>query len=105
MTVTQIHTRGDIEWTAVRSKTGDQWILTCDQLGLVLEASSLEEFGGLIEEATRALFESLVEDCELDAFLREKNWKAVSHDDGSQELDFDVPWTLHRRLTDASYTD
>jgi hypothetical protein len=60
-----------------------------------MEADSLDELHGVIPEAIHLLMIDLLEDNELDKYLRERGWQALnmpSRPDG--DVQFDVPWQL-----------
>jgi len=85
----------NILWEAKQSSASKRWIAVCDSLNLVLEADSTDELHSLIGEAMHLLLLDLLEDNELDAFLRERGWQSVP--DSVQQADgveFDVPWQL-----------
>ena len=52
----------------------DQWIGVCEELGLSVQASNLDTLRSVFEEAMILLITDLVEDGELDEFLRAKGF-------------------------------
>ena len=60
-----------------------------------MEADSLDELHGLIPETIHLLMVDLLEDNELDRYLRDKGWQAVGVPaSGDGDVEFDVPWYL-----------
>ncbi|MDE0411511.1 MAG: hypothetical protein OXI37_04765 [Gammaproteobacteria bacterium] len=90
-----------LQFIAVKSSVSDRWVLTCDSLGVALEANSPNEFSGLIEECLDALFNDLKNDNELDVFLDHKGWNRVEYAE-STGRDFDIPWMLTK---ESPYSD
>lgn len=71
--------KSQIQWKAFRSPTGKVWIAQCDPLGLTVEAKTLDElYSSAIPEALRDLLTDLIEDGDLDEFLREMGWDKVN---------------------------
>jgi hypothetical protein len=94
---TVIQINANLQWRAERGVHSDRWIGFCDPLGIVTEAGSLDELHSLIPEAIHLLMIDLLEDKELDAFLRERGWTAsppVHTSTGGKEPEFHVPWFL-----------
>jgi hypothetical protein len=84
-----------VEWRAKRSATSERWIGECEALNLSMEADTLDELHGLIPETIHLLMVDLLEDNELDRYLKEKGWRAIgipAKPDG--DIEFDVPWYL-----------
>ena len=85
----------ELSWSARPTIDGNRWIVSCDPLGIDLEANNRDEIAGLIEESLDLLFLDLLEDNELEQFLSDRGWsmdQSVSGGDGG--VDFDVPWQL-----------
>ena len=98
MTTIQIQAR--LAWLA-RKNTRGVWIGVCDALGLTLEAATDSDLKSLIEETHHTLFLDLLEDGELDAFLRDRGWQAMGplpthFPDGG--VRFDVPYEVREAL-------
>lgn len=64
-------------------------------MNLVLEADTTDELRSLINESVQLLLLDLLEDNELDDFLRKHGWALASEvvRDGDN-VRFDVPWEL-----------
>lgn len=89
-----------LAWTAHRSTSGSVWIAECDALGLVLEATTLDELHSLIPEALRELLTDLITDGDLDEFLLSKGWSAVDIPplrDFVRGGDAPLPWNMTTR--------
>lgn len=94
-----------IGWQAFRSTSNDVWIAQCDALGLTLEAKTLDDLHSLIPEALSDLLTDLIEEGDLDAFLREKGWSAVDISplrDFAEGGETGLPWflTMQEELDD-----
>jgi hypothetical protein len=85
-------------WNVERTPSGNL-VAACDEVGLTMQAESQDELASLIHEGLYALFADLLEDGELDAFLRARGWGVraplplTMPEDGVQ---FDVPFRLER---------
>jgi hypothetical protein len=85
----------NIVWHAKRSEMSKRWIGVCEALNLSMEADSLDELHCVIPEAIHLLMVDLMEDNELDRYLRDKRWTASSVPNQAQgEVEFNVPWEL-----------
>ena len=95
MTTITIEVESDLQWTAVHTRSG-VWVAECEALGVTMEGDSLDDLHAVIGEACGALFADLLEDGELDEFLRSRGWRASELPDASagQEVEFEVPWYL-----------
>ena len=95
---TNITIRTLLQWMVTVLPSG-RWLGVCDALGVTAEGSDETELRGLIEETQYTLFLDLLEDGELDQFLRERGWNTGAPiptrmpDDGVQ---FEVPFKLVR---------
>lgn len=69
----QINIQANLAWAVHRSEAGNL-IAECEPLGLTLQAESDEELRSLIAEAQHVLFLDLLEDGELEGFLRRHGW-------------------------------
>ena len=90
-----IEVESTLHWTAVHTESG-VWVAECEALGLTMEGDSLDDLHGVIGEACGTLFADLIEDDELDEFLRSRGWRASGLPDApaGQEVEFEVPWRL-----------
>ena len=85
-----------LEWRATRCSETQYWVAECAPLGLVMEAPSLDELDGLIEEASYLLFSTLLQDGQFDNFLRARGWQAsnVPENPEDDKIGFSIPWSL-----------
>ena len=84
-----------MEWRAQRSPTSNRWIAVCDALNLSMEADSLDELHSLIPETIHLLMTDLLEDNELDQYLKDKGWQATGVPPlPERDVSFEVPWYL-----------
>lgn len=94
--VVQIQMQSNLQWAVKR--TANRVIAVCEPLNLVLDADTLEELPGIINEGLHLLFIDLLMDNELDAFLRARGWNALGVPNQipeGDEVQFDVPWNLN----------
>jgi hypothetical protein len=85
----------NIVWQAKRSEMSRRWIGVCDALNLSMEAESLDELHSVIPEAIHLLMVDLLEDNELDQYLRDRHWTASGVPQQTHgDVKFDVPWEL-----------
>lgn len=90
-----IKIQANIQWQAKQSASTNRWICVCEPMNLVLEADSMEEIPSLINEAMHLLLVDLLEDNELDEYLRARGWQAhPSTKPKGDGVEFDVPWQL-----------
>ena len=61
----------------MRVADSDVWIGECDALGVIVEGKSLDDVQTATDEALSLLFEDLLEDNELDDFLRDRGWALI----------------------------
>ena len=88
---------GTVECIAHLMKSG-KWIGECEALGIIIESDDLNDLYGQFHEAFKLLMRDLMEDGELDAFLKTMGWTAdssVLHDAAAQDDPASVvPWTM-----------
>ena len=99
MITVEINVQTTLEWAASPSKSCNRWIAECEALGIAMEGETLDELHSLIDEACFALFHDLLNDGELDQFLRARGWTAVNLPNGpvDDHVEFSVPWNLVTR--------
>lgn len=94
MATETIFINANLVWHAKQSDAR-HWIGVCDALNLAMEAESLDELHGLIPESIHLLMLDLLQDNELDAFLRERGWHASNIPAPTDDdVQFEVPWEL-----------
>jgi hypothetical protein len=96
MAIVQIQAKAQVQWRAQKSPTSKRWIGVCEPMNLVMEADSLDELHGVIDEAMQLLLVDLLRDNELEQFLREHGWRArdIPVQAKPEDVRFDVPWEL-----------
>ena len=85
---TMIRAKGQVQCTAYESPESGRWIGECEDLGLAVEADDLDGLRRIFGEALHLLFTDLIEDGELDAFMRARGWEP------EDDLTDHVPWEL-----------
>jgi hypothetical protein len=85
-----------LEWIARRSSTSNRWIGSCDALNLSTEADTLDELHSLIPEAIHLLMIDLLQDDELEDYLKKRGWVATNIPPNHQvpDVEFNIPWQL-----------
>ena len=98
MTVTRVEGRGQLVWTSVRAKGGN-WVAVCESLGLTIQSETWVHLMDDIAHALNALFTDLLQEGELDRFLRERGWQIIGPSPSKpDDTWFDVPFSA--RATD-----
>lgn len=89
-----VHIEGETNWFVSTTKSGT-FMAACPSLKLVLEADTYAELSRTVEEGLGLLFEDLLEDGELEQFLRERSWRLRDPlPDDHAGLCFDIPFYL-----------
>ena len=92
--IIRIQVDGQVQWQVCKTDTG-HWVAMCEPFGLTMEGESLDELYDNIGESVQLLFEDLLDDGELDSFLKARGWTAqpleVEKDGG---VEFAVPFEL-----------
>ena len=88
-----INIHANVIWRAIQSKRSTVWIADCGDLGLVVEADSLDDLYSSIIENMELLFSDLLEEGDLDEFLCEKGWQ-YSGNTKTPEPRFYIPWHM-----------
>ena len=94
-TVRKVTIEANVGWRAQRSTTSQRWIGVCEELNLSMEADSLDELHSLIPETMHLLMIDLLEDNELDQYLRDRGWRSnqiPAHD--RDDIEFEMPWHM-----------
>lgn len=95
MTVVRFQIGANVSWRVFRSSTSDMWIGANDDLGQVVQGSTIDELHRAINGLMNDLLLGLMQDDELDGFLRARGWRPVTPipreipEDG---IVFDVPY-------------
>lgn len=86
--------QANVAWRVSQSAP-NRWIAVCDELNMSTEGESLDEIHSLIPETMDLLFSDLLNDSELEAFLRERGWSTQAPlPRDTQNVDFDLPWQM-----------
>lgn len=93
-TGTTIRIYATMDWRAERSEEDGGWVGVCKQLGITTEAETLDELHSLAPEAMEFLFLDLLEDGELEEFLKQKGWKYSREGVDTPGPKFHIPWQL-----------
>jgi hypothetical protein len=91
-----LHLQANLQWRARQNPDTSRWIGICDPMNLSMEAATLDELHGVINETIQLVLTDLLHDNELDAYLKAHGWTATNLHDVRIEEDvcFDVPWEL-----------
>ena len=88
-----INIHANVIWLATQSKKSTVWVANCGDLGLVVEADSLDDLYSSIVENMKLLLSDLLEEGDLDKFLGERGWQ-YSGNTKTPEPRFYIPWHL-----------
>jgi hypothetical protein len=96
MKKTIVSIESKVQWQVARSATSGRWIGVCQPMNLAMEANSLDELSEVIKESIHLLLIDLLQDNELDQFLRDRGWTALNMPrcDVTGDVEFDVPLEL-----------
>lgn len=108
-----MHQRGAMEVTikadnlmwVVKPVRSGRLVAWCDPLGLTIEGDSEADLASMIQEAMHELFVDLLEDGELEQFLRDRGWNALTPIPArmpEQGIVFDVPYATRREALRAA---
>ena len=94
--VVTVELESQLEWQATKSESSGRWVGVCDAMNLSMEADSLDDLRSLIDETMQLVLIDLLEDNELDQFLRAHGWRVerLPTKHSVQKVSFDVPWHL-----------
>ena len=99
MTIVQVEGQVRLPWAVTRAKGGN-WVAVCQPLGLTIQSDTWAHLMEDIAQALNALFVDLIQEGELDRFLREHGWRLVGPVPSKpDEAWFDVPFEP-TRMTD-----
>lgn len=88
-----IETAGQLAWLVRREPSG-RWLAECKEMGLATEATSLDELYSVIWETIELTLCDLLEENELDAYLRERGWTAERQGETADDVQFNLPWQM-----------
>ena len=96
MNIIRIETRAELPWAVIRAKGGN-WVAACDPLGLTVQSDTWAHLMEDIAQALNALFLDLLQEGELDRFLRDRGFQAISPlPSKPDDTWFDVPFSASR---------
>lgn len=84
----------NLQWRAEMDARTGVWVAACEPLRQAVQADSWAELCATMNEAMNELFLDLLEDGELDAFLRANGWQqnmSIPPQVPPEGLTFDVP--------------
>lgn len=92
----KIEIEAHLQWTHGTDVATGHLVATCDALNLVMSGVDREDLQANIAETLSLFFRALLQDGELDEFLRARGWRMTGSssdlDDGDVEIN--VPWEL-----------
>ena len=93
----RLRAKDTVECIAHSMESG-KWLGECEPLGICIESDDLNDLYGQFREAIALLIRDLMEDGELDAFLKARGWTPDSgwlHDAAAQDDPAAVvPWQM-----------
>ena len=86
----------NVPWHARRSSSSERWVGVCDAMNVSTEAESLDELHSVIDETMQLLLVDLLQDNELEQFLRDRGWRASNMPEAgsAEDVEFEVPWEV-----------
>jgi hypothetical protein len=106
--MTVITLQSQLLWRAAQTPSGN-WMGICDAMNIAVEADNLDQLHSIIPETINLLFLDLLQDGEVNQYLRERGWNEEIPASAMQSLsqgnvEFDVPWqlVLAERTRDSS---
>lgn len=96
-TVTLVRQEGQasVQWRATKSKSSKRFVALCEPMNVSLEANSIDELYSMIPEAIHLLMRDLLEDDEIQPFLREIGWRFPGElPKPTEDVRIQVPWEL-----------
>jgi hypothetical protein len=95
MPIIAVQMSGRIQWVAKQSPLSRRWVGICEPMNLTTEADSLDELFSVIDETMQLVLRDLLEDNELNGYLRDMGWTAaIPAGPAPHDAEFDVPWVL-----------
>jgi hypothetical protein len=96
-TVTLVRQRGQatVQWHTTKSTQSKRFVALCEPMNLSIEANSLDELYSIIPETIHLLMRDLLEDNEIQPFLKEIGWQFPGElPKPSEDVRIQVPWEL-----------
>jgi predicted RNase H-like HicB family nuclease len=97
MTIVKIE--ANVEWKFFRA-TGGNWVAVCDPLGLTVQSDTHANLMEDIALTLNAVLKDLLEERQLEQFLRDRGWRPVqgSLPTAPDDVYFDVPFAATRLM-------
>lgn len=94
-----VHINAQVQWVFTQDAPSGRWVAVCDPLGLTVEGHTHAEMREHIDEAINLVLKNMVVTGEIERFLRERGWRAMSKMPSPREMadervQFDVPIEL-----------
>jgi hypothetical protein len=96
-TITLVHQKGQakVQWRTTKSTASKRFVGVCDPMNLSIEANSLDELYSMIPETIHLLMRDLLDDNEIEPFLREIGWQFPGElPKATEDVRIQVPWEL-----------
>ena len=95
--IIRIETRAQLVWSTYRDRN-NWWIAVCDPIGLTVQGETWGELVEGIHQSMHLMLKALHERGELEAFLRQRGWSAItSGPQPRKDVRFDIPFTFADR--------
>lgn len=80
-----------VDWVCIHDTSCGKWVGICNDLSLTVQADDQRELHSIIWESMDYLLKSLVEEKNLDSFLREHGWAARSYPECDSDILSRIP--------------
>jgi len=89
-----IHINANVTWNAFRGPSG-AWVGVCDPLGLTVGGDTWSELLEASSQAIDLLLQDLLEESELESFLRTRGWLPTTPLPAlGEDVSFDLPFFM-----------
>ena len=96
MNIIQVEGRGQFPWTVIRAQ-GGHWVAVCEPFGLTIQSDTWASLMEDIAHALNALLADLLEEGELDRFLKDRGFRLVGPPPSKpDDTWFDIPFSATR---------
>ncbi len=93
--MTTVEIQANLPWKAFRDNATRAWVAVCEPLNITVEADTWSALNETISDALDLLFRDLLKTGELNTFLRDKGWSALTPLPARpQNVRFDIPFRL-----------
>ena len=93
--IVQVEGRAQLLWKVARA-SGGHWVAVCDPMGLTIQSDTWASLMEDIAQTLNALMVDLLEEGELDRFLRDRGFTLVGSVTRPGDTWFDVPFSATR---------